>query len=113
MTDDKKLRQLLLDAIDAHLKLIDAHLKLIDAHFKLEEAHLKLIDAHFKLEEAKKNREDARKAFGYAEAYQDDPRFITIDGKLWSVTVPYPNRDEYRDEYLGGDIIIKKLGDCL
>ena len=71
MTDDKKLKQLLLDAIDVH------------------------------------------KAFGYAEAYQDDPRFITIDGELWSVTVPYPDRDKYRDEYSGGDIIIKKLGDCL
>jgi hypothetical protein len=78
---------------------------------KLRGLLLDAIDAYQKLQEAEKNLEQARAAFGYSKLYDNEPRLINIDGKIWSVTVPFPYGD--RDDEQGGTIAIESLGDCL
>jgi hypothetical protein len=60
---------------------------------QLRELLLDAIDAHKKLQEAKQNLEQARARFGYAKMYCDEPRLINVDGEVWSVTVPFPYFD--------------------
>jgi hypothetical protein len=78
---------------------------------ELRELLLGAIDAHKQLEIAKQNLEQARARFGYAKLYCNEPRLISVDGQIWSVTVPFPYGD--RDDEQGGTIAIESLGDCL
>jgi regulatory protein YycI of two-component signal transduction system YycFG len=77
---------------------------------KLKGLLLDAIDAHKKLQDAKQNMEQARARFGYAKLYDDEARFINVDGEIWSVTVPFPYSD-HGDEL--GRITVELLGDCL
>jgi hypothetical protein len=76
---------------------------------KLRQLLLDAIDAYQKLQEAEKNLELARAAFGYSKLYDNEPRLINIDGKLWKVTVPFPcDRQDVK-----GVIKFECLGDFL
>ena len=79
---------------------------------KLRELLLNAIDAYQKLEEAKKNLEQSRAAFGWAKLYDNEPRLINIDGQIWSVTVPFPNSD-YEEDTGRGIIVFENLGKAL
>ena len=62
---------------------------------KLRELLLNAIEAYKQLELAKEMVEQSRAKFGYAKLYSDEPRFIEVDGKIWSVTVPFPTDDDH------------------
>lgn len=57
---------------------------------QLKDLLLNAIEAHKQLQAAKQNLEQARASFGYAKLYCDEARLINIDGQVWSVTVPFP-----------------------
>lgn len=77
---------------------------------ELRELLLGAIDAHKALQLAKQDLEQARARFGYAKLYCNEPRLISVDGQIWSVTVPFPYHD-HSDEQ--GAITVESLGDCL
>ena len=76
---------------------------------KLRELLLNAVDAYKQLKKAKEDLEEARLRFGYAKLYSDEPRFIEIDGKLWKVFVPFPPT-RYDDDDKGS-ISFEILGD--
>jgi hypothetical protein len=57
---------------------------------QLKELLLNAIEAHKQQQAAKLALEQARASFGYAKLYCDEARLINLDGQIWSVTVPFP-----------------------